>query len=128
MKKGLIIAVIVFVVLIAVAVSGVLLIRSGIEEGSKLVINDIDLSAVKDGTYIGKYEAGRWTNEVSVTVKDHKIISIDIIKDVLISKPEVSEDLTAKVIERQNTNVDIVSGATVTSKAYLKAIENALSE
>lgn len=125
MKKGLIIALIVFAVLIAVAVSGVLMLCSGLEDGSRLVIDDIDLSAVKDGTYIGKYEAGRWTNEVSVTVKDHKIISIDIIKDVMISKPEVVQDLITKVIERQNTDVDIVSGATVTSKAYLKAIENA---
>jgi uncharacterized protein with FMN-binding domain len=30
------------------------------------------------------------------------------------------------VLEAQNTAVDSVAGATVTSKAYLKAIENAL--
>jgi uncharacterized protein with FMN-binding domain len=29
---------------------------------------------------------------------------------------------------KQNTDVDVVSGATVTSKAYLKAMENALTQ
>ncbi|WP_423055650.1 FMN-binding protein [Acetobacterium carbinolicum] len=33
-----------------------------------------------------------------------------------------------QVIKIQNTTVDTVSGATVTSKAYLKSIENALTQ
>jgi len=33
-----------------------------------------------------------------------------------------------RVIEAQSTDIDAVSGATVTSKAYLKAIENALGD
>lgn len=34
--------------------------------------------------------------------------------------------LITKVVQEQNINVDVVSGATVMCKAYLKAIENAL--
>ena len=40
----------------------------------------------------------------------------------------LSDTLLPKVISKQNTTVDAVSGATVTSKAYLKSIENALTK
>jgi uncharacterized protein with FMN-binding domain len=48
------------------------------------------------------------------------------VKDVAIPKPEWAKQLFDKVIEKQNTDVDVISGATITSKAYLKSIENAL--
>ncbi|WP_368487958.1 FMN-binding protein [Clostridium sp. BJN0013] len=38
------------------------------------------------------------------------------------------EDLFQKVIELQSLQVDIISGATLTSKAHLKALENALKQ
>ncbi len=63
---------------------------------------------------------------MNITIKEHKIIKIDVVKDVFFSKPEVTEALLSKVLEKQNANVDVISGATVTSKAYLKAIENSL--
>ncbi|WP_372994238.1 FMN-binding protein [Lutispora sp.] len=43
------------------------------------------------------------------------------------AKLERGEKKFNKVIEAQNTIVDAVSGATVTTKAYLKAIESALN-
>ena len=47
---------------------------------------------------------------------------------MVFEKLEVSRELFNKVIKTQDTNVDIISGATVPSKAYLKSIENALSK
>lgn len=41
--------------------------------------------------------------------------------------PNLSDELFSDVIKSQNTTVDTISGATVTSKAYLKSIENALN-
>ena len=49
-------------------------------------------------------------------------------KDVTFPKPEWTKELFDKIIQKQNTEVDIVSGATVTSKAYMKSIENALKK
>lgn len=43
-------------------------------------------------------------------------------------KPEVTEELIGRVLEEQSTKIDAVSGSTVTCKAYLKSIENALRE
>jgi uncharacterized protein with FMN-binding domain len=115
-------------ILIIIVIGGVFFITTGLKSGVNLVINDVNLSSLSDGMYNGKYDAGRWTNEMNITIKDHKIIKIDVVKDVSIPKLEVTNAMLSKVIEKQNTNVDVVSGATVTSKAYLKAIENALNK
>jgi uncharacterized protein with FMN-binding domain len=128
MKKNFKIAVSILIVLLLIALIGVFFISRGLKSGMNLVINDVNLSSLSDGMYNGKYNAGRWTNEMNVTIKDHKIIKIDVVKDVSFSIPEVTEAIISKVLEKQNTNIDVISGSTVTSKAYLKAIENALSK
>jgi uncharacterized protein with FMN-binding domain len=126
MKLFLKIILSVLIVFILITVGGIFFLSRGLASGSKLVINDVKLSAIKDGAYNGKYKNGRWTNEVNLTVKDHKITNIDLVKDVLFPKPEVTKELFNKVIKEQNIDVDAISGSTITSKAYLKSIENAL--
>lgn len=128
MKKIFKITVSIFILLLFIGIGGILFISRGLSSGMNLVINDVELSSLNDGIYNGKYDAGRWTNEMNVTIKDHKIIKIDVVKDVSFSKPEVTEAIISTVIENQNIKVDVVSGATVTSKAYLKAMENALKK
>lgn len=128
MKKIFKIIVSIFILLLLIAIGGVFFISRGLESGMNLVINDVELSSLSDGMYNGKHEAGRWTNEMNITIKDHKIIKIDVVQDVSFAKPEVTEVIISRVIEKQNTKVDVVSGATVTSKAYLKAMENALKK
>jgi uncharacterized protein with FMN-binding domain len=88
-------------------------------------INDIDLSTVNDGVYTGEFKGYRWSNAVEVTVKDHKITNIEFIKGQQFRVEEVEDELINKVITNQSLNVDTVSGGTISSKAILKAIENA---
>ncbi|MBC2582154.1 FMN-binding protein [Clostridium sp. DJ247] len=118
----------IIIVIILFGVSGIFFLTRGIEAGRQQVINNVDLRQLSDGTYDGKYESGRWSNELMVTIKDNKISKIDMVKDVTIPKSGVSDELFNKVVKKQNTDVDVVSGATVTSKAYLKAIEDALKK
>lgn len=99
----------------------------GLKKGLNVRINDIDLSAVRDGEYTGVYNSGRWSNKVNVTVKDHKITGIKYIKDVVFSMKPVQDKVISDVEEKQSLKIDAISGATVTSKAYLKSIENALN-
>lgn len=98
----------------------------GLNSGENMIINSINPAQLKDGVYRGNYNGGRWSNEVNITLKNKRIIQIAIAKSVVFEKPEVSRELINKVIEKQDTDIDIISGATVTSKAYLKSIENAL--
>jgi len=126
MKLFLKIILTVFIVFVLVSGGGMFYISRGLEAGEAIAINDVNLMAVNDGSYSGVYKGGRWTNEVKVTVKDHRITAVEIVKDVLIPKPEITTELIGRVLEKQSPDIDTVSGSTITCKAYLKAIENAL--
>ncbi len=100
----------------------------GQQEIKNLKINNIDLTNIKSGNYNGSYDNGRWTNTVTVTVADHKITSINFTKLHVIDEPDVRKKIVDNVIAEQSLDVDTVSGATVSTKAYLKAIDNALNK
>lgn len=89
-------------------------------------IHDVSAQGIADGTYTGSFDGYRWSNTLSVSVSGEKITGIDVTRDQSVAVPDVSDKLFASVIEKQSTAVDAVSGATVSSKAYLKAIQNAL--
>lgn len=126
MKKFLKVVLIVIILFVLISGGVLFFLSRGLKAGSQLVTNELNLLLIDDGVYRGKYEGGRWSNEVDVEIKNHKINKITIINDVMFSKPDVIEELFTRVIDNQSVNVDVVSGATVTSKAYLKSIEHAL--
>lgn len=128
MKKALRVILILVVAIIAIGVVGLFFLTRGLKSGSKVEISSINPSSLDDGIYKGSYSAGRWSNELAVMMKGGKIQEIKIIKDMDIAPPEISNEIFSRVIKLQNTNVDAVSGATVTSKAYLKSIETALTK
>jgi uncharacterized protein with FMN-binding domain len=119
-------------VIIAVLI-GVTLIRAGffllwgLEHIKNLTIDNIDISSIPDGDYQGAFSGWRWSNELLVTVNNGRITDIKVLKDVAIPNDEYTQELFNSVIEKQSLQFDVVSGATVTSKAYLKSIQNALS-
>ena len=124
MKKKLLISLGIVIVILVV---GFLLITNGLSEGANIILRGIDLSATPDGSYTGVYEFKRWSNTLVVHVKDHRITSIVIEGDVTAAGiTNCSGEIFRRVIDTQDTRVDAVSGATVTSKAYLKAIEDAI--
>ncbi|MDL2301895.1 FMN-binding protein [Lachnospiraceae bacterium OttesenSCG-928-D06] len=95
------------------------------EQAESIEITLVDATGVVDGTYDGRYEAESIKVTVSVTVADEKIVDIDILEheNGLGGK---AESIIDDVVAQQSLQVDAVSGATVSSKAILKAIENAL--
>lgn len=95
----------------------------------KMAINDIPLSDIVDGTFRGDFNYGDFTYEVEVIVQEHVIKDIKILENRQDS--EYARKATAvvnNVLKAQSLNVDVVTGATTTSKALLKAIENALAK
>jgi len=114
--------------IVIVGMAGVFYLSRGLEEVLNVSINSVDLSEAEDGVYKGSFDFGRWCNELNVTVENRKIIKIEIEEDVKFANEEVSRLLFQRVIEKQNTTVDTVSGGTVTSKAYLKSREDALNK
>lgn len=90
---------------------------------AKLVIAPVDLQRVPDGTYLGQYDGYRFTNIVEVTVENHRIVKIDVLKT---QRAELSLALSNAVIAAQSPVIDAVSGATLDQNAFLKAVEIAL--
>jgi len=92
-----------------------------------LAIESVDLSKVPDGTYEGSYAYGSFSYVVSVHVDNGRIVAIDILKNRATNHAIMAEGVVSRVLSEQKTDVDAVTGATTTSKALLKAIENALT-
>jgi uncharacterized protein with FMN-binding domain len=90
-------------------------------------VNNIDLSKIKDGNYIGDFNAYIISSKVNVTVRDHTITDIRFIEHKY-ERGKPAEVLLPRVIAAQSLNVDTISGATNSSKVILKSIENALLE
>jgi uncharacterized protein with FMN-binding domain len=100
------------------------------QEARSLPLNAVDFSRLNDGIYHGAYEGGmyKWrANECDVTVTNGKVTGIQLAgsKDPG-SKNTQHEVLYDRVVQAQSLQVDTISGATLTSKAWLQAVENAL--
>jgi uncharacterized protein with FMN-binding domain len=118
---------IVFLLFVVVSVLSMFYLSRGLEEGLNENIAPVDLILKEDGVYKGSYDFGRWSNELTITVKNNRITKIEITDDMMFVNPDVRNELFKRVMEKQNTTVDAVSGGTVSCKAYLKSIENALN-
>jgi len=111
-----------------IVIVAIIVLMNGMEKGKVVEINQVNLENVEDGTYSGSYDLTRWSNTVEVTVVNHRIEKIEVIDDVMIQLDELTQRLFNNVIMNQTLDVDIETGSTVTSLAYLKSIENALEE
>jgi len=113
------------VVVAGLAFIGDTLNRRSVQNAS---IRSVDFSQLPDGICEGQHKGGRWSNKVRVTVASGKVTGIEVVRDIWFRRPELTEQVVSDVIKSQSLEVDIVSGATVTTRAYLKAMENALTE
>lgn len=89
-------------------------------------IHDMDLSSIHDGTYPGNFTYGGFTYGVEVTIRNYTIADIKITSNRSTKYAKMAEGVVQNVLTRGNTAADVVSGATTTSKALLKAIEQAI--
>lgn len=114
-------------VLIAVPLSALMF--YGMSEIRQLVIREVDLQKVADGTYNGSYHKGRWTYDVEVRVEDHRIKSVKNTNTRMNQAlHDWNEQAEAAILAKQSLDIDVVSGATLNSKAFQKAVEVALSQ
>lgn len=120
---------------IGLGMVGAVAILYGLKEGKeildyqatmkKLEIETLDVSTVKDGVYEGSYDANVISASVKVTVHEGKIESIELTSHKY-DRGGPAIAIVDEVIQAQSLDVDVVSGATNSSKTILKAIENAL--
>lgn len=84
---------------------------------------------LKDGIYTGRSLKFPGPMKVSVTVKDGKIVSIKILQHFAPKKHnDMMQELIERIIKQQSSHVDSVTGATISSNALKKAVNNALNK
>lgn len=100
------------------------------KEARNLEIRDIDFSGLEAGVYHGAYDGGMkaWRrNQVEVRVGQGQVEAIDLVSSAELDRGDPHyQALVARVVEEQSLQIDVISGATLTSKAHLKAMELAL--
>lgn len=125
-RKGLRVFLIIISTIIVIVAGTKYFLGKSLENLANTKISNVDISRLADGTYTGSYQSFPVEAVVEVTVSNHKITKIGLIKHVN-GQGKGAEVLPAKVVESQTLEVDCVSGATYSSKVILKAIENALT-
>jgi uncharacterized protein with FMN-binding domain len=129
--KGCLIALLIVIVILGAGLGiGWLFLSKEHKEAASLPLNRVDFNKLTDGTYHGAYAGGmyKWrVNECKVTVTGGKVTDIQLVNSA--DPGAVNTDtkmLYDRVIKAQTLKVDTISGATLTSKAYLQCVENAL--
>jgi len=120
--------IILIVLVIAVFIAGFTVYTQGnLNKLVEMSIPNIALDTIDDGVYEGDYSVFPITVKLNVAVKGHKITEILILEHVN-GQGGKAEAIADQVIEKQSLQVDIISGATYSSKVILKALESALTE
>ncbi|MBO1306879.1 FMN-binding protein [Enterococcus sp. 669A] len=100
-------------------------IRNYKNQVANLIINEADLSAVKDGTYLGTCDVDVIKATVRVEIKEHRITKIKLLEHKN-DRGKDAEKIIDRILQQQKLTVDAISGATNSSKVIQKAIEESL--
>ena len=90
---------------------------------------------LRDGSYTGnRYDAYYGTVQVRAIVKDGRLQNVDVLdypsdrrKSQQINNYALPI-LQREVVQAQSVNVNIISGATLTARAYLRSLASALGQ
>ena len=131
-KHKMWIAIISVIAVVGLAGGGALLFTEGERREAKNVpIKAINFQQLRNGTFIGDYAGGKYkwrANKIQVTIEDHKLTGIKVLDHAKTQENVSKTELFNRVMQSQSLQVDAISGATLTSKGYLKAIELALDQ
>lgn len=117
---------VILVVLVVIGFLGFKFVSNKIISDAKaLSFEEIDLGQLKDGEYLGNYEIFPVKVSVKTWVKNGEITQIDLLEQFN-GKGAPAEKIVDDIIEKQSLQVDAVSGATVSSVAIKKAVEDSL--
>jgi uncharacterized protein with FMN-binding domain len=114
---------VVIIVILGIAYS--LRFRQMVKRIDSVIIEDIDLKQIADGMYAGEFEDFLVKAQLEVTVQDHRITNIRII-DQRSSGGHEALEIIDRIIKAQSPKVDVVSGATGSSRCIMIAVQNAL--
>lgn len=124
--KKIAILIIAFVIMI-LGFIGYISLNKEHKEALNVSLNDNNFQNLKDGIFIGNYEGGmfKWrANRIELEIKNGKLLKIKMLDSTDYGKKNIEyEEIFKRIIESQSLKVDAISGATLTTKGILKAVE-----
>ncbi|MEN1759948.1 FMN-binding protein [Anoxynatronum sibiricum] len=125
-KKGLIIGILLIVFLASGVIWGErwFQLRQYRQEVAAIELTGVDLKTLEDGIYEGEKTITWISATARVTVENHRITGLEFSHQH--DRGEAANVIPGQVMAFQTTQVDLVSGATNSSKVILQAIETAL--
>lgn len=123
--KKLIISLLVILMIIILAIA-VIYLFTDVLNADKIIVNEIDLSDIKDGSYEGIYETTLVKATVKVHVLGNNIVKIDLLRHEN-GFGKKAETVLRDIVESNSLLVDTVAGATYSSKVLMKAVEDAIA-
>ena len=125
MKKSKKVLLIIFFVVSFLLIAGKIIVGNMVRNVQNISVSMPDLLNVQDGNYICEYSITPLHVKVEVSVSNHRITNITILQHDN-GLGSTAESIVNDVMEEQSLEIDAVSGATVSSKCILKAVENAI--
>ena len=125
MKKSKKVLLIIFFVVSFLLIAGKIIVGNMVRNVQNISVSMPDLLNVQDGNYIGEYSITPLHVKVEVSVSNHRITNITILQHDN-GLGSTAESIVNDVMEEQSLEIDAVSGATVSSKCILKAVETAI--
>lgn len=93
---------------------------------AKIVGGPIPSNILKDGIYDGEAKDGPVKVLAKVTIQNQRITNIKLIEHRTWKGKPAENIIPDRIINKQSTRVDVVSGATVSSRAIMNAVEAAV--
>jgi uncharacterized protein with FMN-binding domain len=81
---------------------------------------------LRDGTYVGNVKQGPNRAIVEVVVERGRIAQVKVVEHQAWKGVIAEEPVTRQIVERQSTRVDVVSGATNSSRVLMRAAQAAV--
>ncbi|PUU89127.1 MAG: thiamine-phosphate pyrophosphorylase [Halanaerobium sp.] len=101
----------------------------GVQAGLRLLIAEKE-AGLQDGVYQGQAEGAQGDIVLEITVENGDIVDLEILKEQEtehLAEPAY-EELEAQLLREQTADLDVISGATYTSEAYMEAVQKAIDQ
>jgi len=101
----------------------------GVQAGLRLLIAEQE-AGLQDGVYQGQAEGAQGDIVLEITVENGDIVDLEILEEQEtehLAEPAY-EELEAQLLREQTADLDVISGATYTSEAYMEAVQKAIDQ
>ena len=100
----------------------------GGDDKTPLLTGPVHNGKLTDGVYEGTHKAGPNKALVRVTIEEGRLVDIEIIKHRAWKGKKAESIIPRKIIENQSTKVDVVTGATNSSRVIMNAVQRAIEK